>query len=113
MLQPWKELKNYLPLLRELVSRDLKVKYRRSVLGYCWSLLNPLMMMAIMTMVFSYMFRWDVPNYPLYLICGNTLWSFMSESTTQAMYSVLQNAALIKKVYICTGRCCCSRCLCC
>lgn len=86
--------------MRELVSRDLKLRYRRSILGYCWSLLNPLLMMAIMTMVFSYMFRWDVPNFPLYLICGNTLWAFMSEATNQAMYSVLQNAALIKKVYI-------------
>ncbi|MCI6938002.1 MAG: hypothetical protein MR762_15400 [Clostridiales bacterium] len=51
----------YMPLLNELVVRDLKVKYRRSFLGYVWSLLNPLMMMAIMSLVFSYMFRFDIP----------------------------------------------------
>lgn len=90
----------YKPLLKELVRRDLKVKYRRSFLGYVWSLLNPLLMMCVMTLVFSYMFRFDIPNYPLYLITGQTLWTFFNESTNMSMYSVLQNGALIKKVYI-------------
>lgn len=90
----------YFPLMYELVVRDLKVKYRRSVLGYFWSLLNPLLMMAVMTLVFSFMFRFEIPNYPLYLICGQTLWTFFNESTNMAMYSVLQNGSLIKKVYI-------------
>ncbi len=94
------KLLKYRPLINELVVRDLKVKYRRSFLGYLWSLLNPLLTMAVMTMVFSYMFRFDIPNYPLYLICGQTLWAFFNESTNMAMYSVLQNGALIKKVYI-------------
>lgn len=93
-------LKKYKPLIHELVVRDLKIKYRRSFLGYLWSLLNPLMMMTIMTMVFSYMFRFDIPNYPLYLICGQTLWNFFNESTTASMISVLNNGALIRKVYI-------------
>ena len=93
-------LQKYQPLLRELVVRDLKIKYRRSFLGYVWSLLNPLMMMAIMSLVFSYMFRFDIPNYPLYLICGQTLWTFFSESTNMALLSVLANGALIRKVYI-------------
>ena len=51
-------------------------------------------------MVFSQVFRFDIPNYPLYLICGQTLWSFFNESTNQAMYSVLYNGSLLKKVYI-------------
>lgn len=80
--------------------RDIKIKYRRSFLGYLWSLLNPLLMMAIMSLVFSRMFRFAIPNYPLFLICGQTLWNFFSESTNAAMYSVIQNGALIKKVYI-------------
>lgn len=92
--------RQYKPLVYELVIRDLKTKYRRSFLGYVWSLLNPLMMMAIMTVVFSYMFRFDIPNYPLYLICGQTVWNFFSESTTISMYSVIQNGSLIRKVYI-------------
>jgi len=90
----------YKPLLHELVLRDVKIKYRRSFLGYLWSLLNPLMMMTIMTVVFSYMFRFDIPNYPLYLICGQTLWTFFSESTSASMYSVIVNGPLIRKVYI-------------
>ena len=94
------KLKQYKPLLNELVVRDLKLKYRRSFLGYVWSLLNPLMMMAIMSLVFSYMFRFDIQNYPLYLICGQTLWTFFSESTSMAMHSVLVNGTLIRKVYI-------------
>ena len=93
-------LKKYIPLVRELVSRDLKVKYRRSFLGYVWSLLNPLLMMAIMSIVFSYMFRFDIPNYPLYLICGQTLWSFFNESTNASMMSIIINGPLIRKVYI-------------
>lgn len=90
----------YKPLLHELVVRDLKVKYRRSVLGYLWSLLNPLLMMMVMYFVFSNVFRFDIPNYPLYLICGQTLYNFFNESTTMAMNSIIGNASLIKKVYI-------------
>ena len=96
----WQHWKRYKPLLNELVVRDLKVKYRRSFLGYLWSLLNPLLMMVVMTLVFSYMFRFDIPNYPLYLICGQTLWTFFNESTNMALLSVMQNGSLIRKVYI-------------
>ena len=56
----WQHLQKYRPLLYELVVRDLKVKYRRSFLGYLWSLLNPLLMMAVMSFVFSYIFRYDI-----------------------------------------------------
>lgn len=100
MKTAWEHFQKYKPLLKELVARDLKVKYRRSFLGYVWSLLNPLLMMTVMTIVFSYMFRFDIPNFPLYLICGQTLWTFFNESTNMSMYSVLQNGALIKKVFI-------------
>ena len=93
-------LKNYLPLIRELVKRDLKVRYRRSVLGYLWSLLNPLLMMCVLSYVFSTIFQSTIDNFPLYLICGQTLWNFFNESTNMAMHSVLQNGALIRKVYI-------------
>jgi len=93
-------LKKYSPLVRELVGRDLKLKYRRSLLGYVWSLLNPLLTMIVMTLVFSYMFRFDIPNYPLYLICGQTLFGFFNEATNRAMTAILDNGMLIKKVYI-------------
>lgn len=97
---PFQHLLNYLPLMKELVKRDLKVKYRRSFLGYLWSLLNPLLMMFIMNIVFGTFFKTNIPNFPLYLICGNTLWTFFNESTNMAMYSVIQNSSLIRKVYI-------------
>ena len=90
----------YAHLIVELVKRDLKLKYRRSFLGYFWSLLNPLMMMTVMMIVFSYMFRFDIENYPLYLICGQTIFNFFNESTNRAMYSLLENSALLKKVYV-------------
>lgn len=92
--------RSYGPLLRELVIRDLKLKYRRSFLGYLWSLLNPLLMMIVMSLVFSYMFKSNIENFPLYLICGNTLFSFFSESTNMAMSSVINNGTLIRKVYV-------------
>ena len=87
-------------LVDELVKRDLKLKYRRSVLGYLWSLLNPLLMMTVMMIVFSYMFRFEIQNYPLYLICGQTLFNFFSESTSMAMHSIILNGPLLKKVYV-------------
>lgn len=90
----------YKSLIIELVKRDLKVKYRRSLLGYIWSMLNPLMMMCVMSYVFTEIFQSSIKNFPLYLICGQTLWNCFNESTTVAMYSVLQNGALMKKVYI-------------
>lgn len=96
----WLHFRKYCPLIHELVVRDLKVKYRRSFLGYLWSLLNPLLMMLVMTAIFNNVFRFEIANYPLYLICGQTLFSFLSESTNMAMNSVLGNATLIKKIYI-------------
>lgn len=84
----------------QLVAKDIKLKYRRSFLGYIWSILNPLMIMGIMVIVFSSMFRWDIVNYPVYLIIGQTIFSFVSESTNQAMWSITGNAALLKKTYV-------------
>lgn len=90
----------YKHLLQQLVERDIKLKYRRSFLGYFWSVLNPLMIMIIMVAVFSNMFRFDIDNYPVYLIIGQTLFNFVSESTNQAMWSITGNASLLKKTYV-------------
>lgn len=96
----WSHFIKYKPLIKELVSRDLKVKYRRSFLGYVWSVLNPLLMMALQTVIFSYMFRNDILNYPLYLISGNVLFTLFNESANMGLTSIIYNATLIKKVYI-------------
>ena len=90
----------YVPLFKQLVLKDIKLKYRRSFLGYLWSIMNPLIIMIIMVIVFSNMFRFDIENYPVYLIIGQTIFSFVSEATNQAMWSITGNAALIKKTYV-------------
>lgn len=93
-------LKKYTPLIHELVTRDLKKKYRRSVLGYFWSLLNPLLMMLVMTFVFTSIFKNKIPHYPLYLISGQTIYRFFTESTNRAMTAITNSGSLIKKVYV-------------
>ena len=87
-------------ILKQLVTKDFKRKYRRSVLGIAWSVLNPLMMMIVMSVVFSFVFRADIENYPLYLILGNITFSLMSESTSQALMSFIDAAPLLKKVRV-------------
>lgn len=87
-------------ILSSLVGRDFKLKYRRSVLGVLWSVLNPLLMMIVLAAVFSYMFRFSIENFPLYLILGQTLFDFMAHSTSGAMSSIIDNASLIKKIRI-------------
>lgn len=94
------ELWNYKDLLKLLVSRDIKLKYRRSFLGYLWSVLNPLMIMVIMTIVFSTMFSRNIENFPVYLFCGQLLFNYMNNSTHQAIFSITSNAALLKKTYV-------------
>ena len=92
--------KKFSPLLVELVSRDIKNKYRRSVLGVLWTLLNPLFMMTILSIVFSHLFRFDIENYPLYILSGQVLYNFFSDSTQNAMNSIIYNGPLIRKVYV-------------
>lgn len=90
-------------ILRQLVSKDFKLKYRRSALGVAWSVLNPLMMMAVMAVVFSALAGRSaegIPSFPLYIILGNVTFSLMSESTSQGMSSIIGAASLLKKVKI-------------
>lgn len=87
-------------VLSSLVTRDFKLKYRRSVLGILWSVLNPLLMMVVLACVFSYMFRFQIEHYAVYLILGQTLFSMMTDSTSAAMTSIIDAAPLIKKVRI-------------
>lgn len=93
-------LRRFSPLLKELVVRDIKVRYRHSVLGLLWTVLNPLLMMIVITIVFSTLFKTDIEHFPIYYLAGSLLFSFNSESTTTAMHSMISNASLIKKVYI-------------
>lgn len=87
-------------ILTSLVSKDFKLKYRRSLLGVLWSVLNPLLMMIVLTAVFSTFFKFQIENFPLYLILGQTLFTFMSDATSGAMASIIDSAPLIKKIRI-------------
>lgn len=95
-----KEFFKYKNLIDELVNRDIKKKYRRSILGILWSMLNPLLMMLITAMVFSNLFRFEIKNFALYLLTGQIIFTFYAESTNFAMGSILENGHLIKKVYV-------------
>lgn len=90
----------YRDLLKNLVLKDLKLKYRRSFLGYLWSVLNPLLIMIVMSIVFSTMFNRSIENYPLYLFTGQMLFNYMNQSTHTALSAINANAALIKKAYL-------------
>lgn len=88
-------------IITSLVSKDFKLKYRRSVLGVLWSVLNPLLMMCVLAAVFTNVLKFgDVENFPMYLILGNVLFSLMADSTSSAMGSILESAPLIKKVRV-------------
>jgi ABC-type polysaccharide/polyol phosphate export systems, permease component len=100
MLRYLQNFKKFQPLLQELVARDIKIKYRRSVLGVLWTLLNPLFMMVVLSVVFSNLFRMDIENFPLYLLSGQLVFNFFSDSTTNSMSAVIGNASLIKKIYV-------------
>jgi ABC-type polysaccharide/polyol phosphate export permease len=88
----------YRDLIRTLVARDLKVRYRRSTIGFLWTMLQPLLTMLVLTGVFSALFRFEIPNYPVYALAGIMFWNFFSQSITSSMNSLRGNAPLFTKV---------------
>ena len=93
----------YRYLLYNLVSRDFKLKYRRSVLGVVWSVLNPLLMCLVYWAVFSSLMDMrgsGIDNFPVFLMCGQLLFNFFNEATSTSMSSIISAAPLLKKVYI-------------
>ena len=87
-------------LFEELVKRDFKKKYKRTILGMAWSVLSPLLTLLVMGMVFTKFFGRNTPHYIIYLFCGNLIFSYFSESTSQGMESLMGNAAIFTKVNI-------------
>ncbi len=87
-------------LLAELTKTDFKLRYQGSVLGYLWALLRPLMMFAILYMVFAKLLKFgnDIPHYPVYLLCGTTMWSFFTECTSQGIQAIVVRGDLIRKI---------------
>lgn len=92
--------RKYSFLMRQVVMRDFKTKYKRSVLGVFWSFLNPLFTMMVQYVVFSMLFKSDIEKYPLYLLTGIITFNFFNEATSEASNSIVINTPLITKVYI-------------
>ena len=94
------ELLRYRDLLRLLVSRSIKTRYKRSVLGVAWTLLNPLVNMVVMSIAFSAIFRSTIPNYPVYVLVGLVVWTFFAQTTAYAMGTLLWGGGLLKRIYV-------------
>src|SRR5262249_42529087 len=94
-----RELLAYRALIQTLVSRDLKARYRGSSLGWLWTLLNPVMYVAIYTLIFSIFMRMQMDHYALFLLCGMTPWIWFSSSLNLGASSIVEGGGLLKKVY--------------
>ena len=95
---PWAAAWAYRDLVRHLVGRDLRHKYKGSTFGFAWSLANPLLMAAIYTLAFAYIVRVPVPRFPLYLLSGLLPWTFFAGALAAATSSVVDGAPLVRKV---------------
>jgi len=94
------ELVRYRSLLWNLISRDLKVRYKRSFLGFLWAMVNPLLTMIVLVLVFTSIFRFDVKNYPVYILSGLLLWQLFTRGTAIAIRSLLDNGFIYKQIYV-------------
>ena len=90
----------FIPLLQNLIQRELKKKYRKNILGYVWCVLNPLLVMIIMTIVFSRMFRNNIENYPVYLFTGRMVFNFVIGGAGSIMRSIVSNGSLLRKTRV-------------
>lgn len=94
------KLKRHQFLFEELVKRDFKKKYKRTVLGMAWSVLSPLLMLLVMRIVFTHFFGRGMEHYTIYLFCGNLIFAFFNESSTQGMSTLMGNAGIFTKVNV-------------
>ena len=100
LLEEVRDTRAHSNLLYELVHRDLTVRYKRSVLGFLWTMLHPLMLMLIFTVVFARLFRRETPHYETYFLSAYVAWNFFAQTTTNAMSSVAWNGPLLKRVRV-------------
>lgn len=94
------KMKKHQFLFEELVKRDFKQKYKRTVLGMGWSILSPLLTLLVLQLVFGFYFGRTIPHYTIYLFCGNLLFAYYKESTTSGMNSLMSNAAIFSKINV-------------
>lgn len=94
------KLKQHHFLFEELVKRDFKKKYKRTLLGVGWSLLSPLLTLLVMKLVFTQFFGRNTPHYTIYIFCGNLVWSYYSEATKSGMQALMENAKIFTKINV-------------
>jgi len=95
-----KSLLGYRHLLRELIGRNIKTRYKRSILGVAWTMINPLLTMLVLYVVFSQLFAFSVPHYQVYLLSGLLLWNFFAQSTVAAMRELVWSGGLLQRIFI-------------
>jgi ABC-type polysaccharide/polyol phosphate export permease len=100
VLSELRELMAYRHLLRDLIARDLKVRYKRSVLGMLWTMLNPLFLMIILAVVFSHVLKVTVEHFPIFLLSALVLWTFFSQATSWSTACFMSYAPVIRKIYV-------------
>ena len=100
MIEGIKEFMYFIPFLMEIIKRDFKKKYYKSILGVAWSMLNPLLMMIVITIVFSTLFKREIEFYPIYWLSGNLIFMFIMDGTNSSLNSVIMNAGMITKMKI-------------
>jgi ABC-2 type transport system permease protein len=99
-LEEAKALWTYRHLVRELVARDIKVRYKRSALGVAWTMLSPLLSMLALTWVFALVLRMDIRNYPVYFLTGSIFWTFFAQSTGHAASLTVDALEVSKRIYV-------------
>ena len=90
----------YRELVRQMISRSIKTRYKRSALGVIWTMLNPLLTMTVLTIVFSTLFRFQIEHYPVYILSGLLAWNFFASTTNLAMGEMLWSGDLLKRIYL-------------
>ncbi len=99
-LEEWIELVRYRDLVVQWANRSIKIRYKRSILGVLWTLLEPLIIMAILTVVFSYAFRVAIQNYPIYVLTGLLMWDFFVRATTTMVKEMIASENLAHRIYV-------------
>ncbi|MBW7475543.1 acyltransferase family protein [Paenibacillus oenotherae] len=94
-----KEIYDYREMFRNMVLKDLRARYKGSVLGFFWTFLNPLLMLGIYSFIFSSIMKSDIPNFPMFILVALLPWNYFSQAITQGARSIINNAELLKKVY--------------
>ncbi|HKQ76889.1 MAG TPA: ABC transporter permease [Blastocatellia bacterium] len=104
-VEEFRELMRYRDLVKHLIARNIKTRYKRSALGILWTMLNPLLMMVVLTFVFSEIFRASIvsKSYSAYALAGLLLWNFFAQTTTGAMSELIWGGGLLKRIYLPRG----------